>query len=155
MGIGTKRALALALALSLVSTVSPAVAQVSAAANAGVPGQPSAAAREDQLETRIMELHARLKITPAQEPLWTAFTKVMRDNAAAMGEVYRNGGDMRTMPAPAALNQYAKISQAQADGIKNLTAPFQALYDSMDAGQKKSADEAFRNYRANALRRRR
>ena len=35
--------------------------------------------REDRLERRLAFLHTQLRITPAQEPGWVAFTNVLRD----------------------------------------------------------------------------
>ena len=105
----------------------------------------SAAARIDQLDLRIKDLHARLKITPAQEPQWTAFTNVMRANATRMGEMYQSGNP-QTMTAMDTLRHYAKIAQAHSEEITNLVAPFKALYDSMTPGQQKIADEALHSF---------
>ncbi len=38
----------------------------------------------DADEARITDLHAKLKITPAQEDLWSGVTTVMRANAKTM-----------------------------------------------------------------------
>ena len=105
----------------------------------------SAAARIAQLELRIKDLHNRLQITPAQEPQWTAFTTVMRANAARMGEMYQSGNP-QTMTAMDTLRHYAKIAQAHSEEITNLVAPFKALYDSMTPAQQKIADEAFHSF---------
>jgi periplasmic protein CpxP/Spy len=44
------------------------------------------------------------------------------------------------------LMTYQKFAQAHVDGLKNLTAAFKSLYDSMPDVQKKNADQVFRNF---------
>lgn len=128
------------IALAALLAAAPVVAMAQSKAT-----PPAAATRAGELDTRIAELHARLHITPAQEALWADCTKVMRDNATQMGELYR-AANPATLSAPDALDHYARIAQAHADEIKNLVVPFQALYGNMDATQKKVADEAFRSF---------
>ena len=41
------------------------------------------------------------------------------------------------------LQTYATFAQAHVDGLKNLIASFQTLYDAMPAPQKKLADQVF------------
>jgi hypothetical protein len=48
------------------------------------PATASNAAIVDPVEARSSDLHAKLRITPAQEDLWTNLTQVMRDNAKTM-----------------------------------------------------------------------
>lgn len=111
----------------------------------GGPGNISSAARADQVEIRIKDLHARLKIMPDQEPQWSAFTDVMRANARRMSEHYRTGNP-QDMTAPEALQRYAQIARAHSDEITALLAPFQILYAALSPAQKKLADEAFRSF---------
>ena len=137
-------ALACALAAASVAGAGTARAQ----APTSVP-RPSPAAQSDQVETRITELHARFRITPAQEALWATFTKVMRDNSTRMGGLYLSRNP-QTLSAPDALAHYAAISRAHAEEIDNLIPPFGALYESMDTTQKKAADEAFHSFERRA-----
>ncbi len=102
----------------------------------------SPAARLSQLDSRISDLHTRLKITPAQEPQWTALTNVMRANATRMGEMYQSGNP-QTMSAVDSLKHYARIAQAHSEEITSLVAPFQTLYEAMTPAQQKLADSAF------------
>jgi len=101
------------------------------------------------VDQRITEMHQRLKITPAQEANWAAFAKVMRDNAAATEDAYKERrANIATMSAPDNMRDFAQIEQARAQGVQNLAASFQTLYDGMSDDQKKLADAMFRNYEA-------
>jgi hypothetical protein len=99
----------------------------------------------DPMAQRINYLHGRLRITPAQEPLWAGLTQVMRDNATALAPLLRErfqatqGGDAIEM-----LGAGEKLDGAQLDGLRKFIAAFQALYDSMSDEQKKIADYVFR-----------
>jgi periplasmic protein CpxP/Spy len=102
-----------------------------------------------RVDQRITEMHQRLKITPAQEANWAAFAKVMRDNAAATEDAYKERrANIATMSAPDNMRDFAQIEQARAQGVQNLAASFQTLYDGMSDDQKKLADAMFRNYEA-------
>jgi hypothetical protein len=105
----------------------------------------SKASTIDNVEARIKDLHARLKITPAQEDLWNNATQVMRDNANTMNALRRARSEKAsTMTAVEDFKSYAEITEAHADGIKKFVPVFSALYDSMSDAQKKNADTIFR-----------
>ena len=100
----------------------------------------------DPMARRINNyLHERLRITPAQEPLWTSLTQVMRDNATALSPLRREqfqarqGGNSIEL-----LSAGEKLDEAQLDGLRKFIAAYQALYDSMSDEQKKIADFVFR-----------
>ena len=97
------------------------------------------------VEQRITDLHAALKITPAEETQWNGVAQAMRENAAAMDKLVATN---RTTPpqhmsAVEDLKTYQKFAQAHVDGLKNLTSAFGTLYDAMPDAQKKVADEVF------------
>lgn len=99
----------------------------------------------DRVEARIKDLHAKLKITPAQEDLWTNVTEVMRDNAKRMDALTKARAEhAKTMTAVEDLTSYGEIAESHADGIKKFTPVFQTLYDSMSDAQKQNADTMFR-----------
>ena len=105
----------------------------------------SKASAIDNVEARIKDLHARLKITPAQEDLWNNATQVMRENAKTMDALRRARSEKaQTMTAVEDFKSYGEISEAHADGIKKFVLVFSALYDSMSDAQKKNADTIFR-----------
>ena len=101
----------------------------------------------DRVETRIKELHAKLKITPAQEELWNNVTKVMRDNAETMEALIKARSEKAsTMNAVDDLKSYSEIAEAHADGLRKFIPVFEPLYDSMTDAQKKDADTLFRHH---------
>ena len=83
----------------------------------------------DRTEARIKDLHARLKITPAQEDLWNKVTQVMRDDAKTMDALNQARFEKaKTMTAVEDLKSYSEVAQAHADGLKNFIPVFEALY---------------------------
>ncbi len=100
---------------------------------------------EARVEARIADMHAKLKITPAQEDQWTKVAEVMRENAKSMDALTRSRFEhAKTMTAVDDLKSYGEITDAHADGIKRLTTVFAALYAGMSDAQKKEADAIFR-----------
>lgn len=103
-------------------------------------------AHEDRAEYRIKELHTKLKITSAQEELWTKIEQAMREDAKTMDRLTQARVEhAKEMTAVDDLKSYGEIAEAHANGIKNLTPLFAALYDSMSDAQKKEADALFRH----------
>jgi periplasmic protein CpxP/Spy len=97
-----------------------------------------------EVEKHIKNLHAKLKITPAEESQWDTVAQTMRDSAAELdGAVSKRDaiGDRAT--ALEDLNAYGEIAQVHADNVKKLSTAFAALYDAMPDNQKKVADEVF------------
>ena len=115
---------------------------------ATAPSKPMAGNRAESVEERISELHAALKITPNEESRWNDVAQAMRDNAAAMekliAEKHETAPQNRT--AVDDLKTYREFAQAHVDGLKNLTSSFESLYSAMPDGQKKLADDVFRNF---------
>ena len=102
----------------------------------------SEADRSAGVDRHIADLHAQLKITPAEETLWAAVAQTMRDNANNLD----NAMDKREDANGSAiddLNTYGDVVQSHADGIKKLSAVFSTLYASMSNDQKRIADEVF------------
>ena len=113
---------------------------------------PAAAAatstKPETVEQRIVTLKAALKITPDQEPKWTAVAQAMRDSSVQMEKLVAT---KRAIPpekttAVDDLKTYQEFTQLRLDGLKNLTSAFKSLYDSMPAEQKKNADMVFEKY---------
>jgi len=110
------------------------------------PGKTSAdrVSKVDREEARIKELQTKLKITPAQEPLWNKVTQVMRDNAKTMEALIKARIEKAgTMTAVDDLKSYGEIAEAHADGLKKFIPVFEPLYASMSDAQKKDADMLF------------
>ena len=97
-----------------------------------------------EIDKHIKDLHAKLKITPAEESQWDQVAQTMRENAAeldsAISKLEALAGRGSAIDD---LNAYADMVQVHADAIKKLSTAFSALYDSMPDDQKKVADEVF------------
>jgi hypothetical protein len=101
-------------------------------------------AHEDRAELRIKDMHAKLKITTAEEDQWAKVAAVMRDNAKTMDTLTQARVDhAKDMTAVDDLKSYGEIAEAHAAGIKKLTPVFADLYASMSDAQKKEADTLF------------
>ena len=102
-------------------------------------------AHENRTELRIKDLHTKLKITPTQESQWSAVAAAMRENAKVMDSLTKERvKHAKDMSAVDDLSSYAKIADANADGIHKLGPLFTALYTSMPDPQQKEIDTLFR-----------
>ena len=123
-----------------------AAALVATIAFASGPVIAAKASDADRVEARIKDMHAKLKITQAQEDQWAKVTQVMRDNAKSMDALTQVRSEhAKTMTAVDDLKSYAEITDAHADGIKKFTPVFSTLYASMSDAQKQEADGLFRH----------
>jgi hypothetical protein len=123
------------------ATPPPPAAAASPMANHPVPGKNA----EERVENRIKELHAQLRITSAEEPQWNQFADVMRDNARAMDQAFRERAQsFESMNAVQNMQSYEKLAQAHAQDLEKLVPAFQKLYDVMPDQQKQLADQVFR-----------
>jgi uncharacterized membrane protein YfbV (UPF0208 family) len=100
---------------------------------------------EERVEARIKELHAQLRITPAEEPQWNEFARVMRENARDMDEAFmQRAQQFTTMNAVQSMQSYEQISEQHAQRVQKLIPAFQKLYDAMPDQQKQLTDQVFR-----------
>jgi protein CpxP len=91
-------------------------------------------------------MHAKLKITQAQEAQWAKVAQVMRDNEKAIEPLIKaRKENAKNMSAVDDLKSYGEITDAHADGIKKFTPVFATLYAGMSDAQKKEADALFRH----------
>ena len=101
-------------------------------------------AHADRVELRINDMHAKLKITPAEEAQWAKVALRMRDDAKTMDALTQSRVDhTKNMTAVDSLKSYGEIAEAHADGIKKLIPVFVDLYAEMSDAQKKIADNMF------------
>src|SRR5665647_1020688 len=97
-------------------------------------------AHEDRVELRIKDMHAKLKITSAQEEQWAKVAQAMLDDAKTMDALTQIRVDhAKDMTAVDDLKSYGEIADAHANGIKKLTPVFADLYTIMSDVQKKEA----------------
>jgi hypothetical protein len=123
------------------STVAPVpAAPAPAAGNAGVGDS-----IQTRVENRIKELHAQLRITPAEQAQWDQFAQVMRDNARDMDQTLAERAQrFPSMNAEQNLQSYEQLAEAHAQRLHKLNQAFQSLYDAMPDQQKQVADQVFR-----------
>lgn len=99
----------------------------------------------DPIPARIKYLHDRLRITPAQEPLWANVAQAMRENANALAPLINARlKSAQSGNAVEVLGTYEKLGEAQVAGLKRFQTAFEALYPELSSQQKKIADTLFR-----------
>jgi len=137
------KAVSIARAVEGVTSVKSNIRVAAKAASAPVAaGQGSS---EKRAETRIEKMHATLNITESQEGQWAKVAQVMRENAKTMDTLTQARFEhAKTMSAVDDLNSYGQIAEAHANGVKNFTPVFAALYANMSDAQMKEADDLFR-----------
>ena len=124
----------------------PQGAMPPAAASSPMAGHPVKGKNaEERVEQRIKELHAQLRITPAEEPQWNQFAEVMRQNARDMDQAFiQRAEQFQSMNAVQNMESYEQIAEAHAQHLQKLVPAFQNLYNSMPDQQKQIADQVFR-----------
>ena len=105
----------------------------------------------ERIESHIADLHRRLAITPAQEPLWAVFADVMRENGKAVEQSYRSSqAHSAPLSAVEDMRNYAAVTRLHADNVQRLLPPFERLYDAMSPDQRKVTDQTFQNFKRGA-----
>lgn len=100
---------------------------------------------EQRVEEHIRELHAQLRITPAEQPQWDRFANVMRENARQMDQEFTTRRDQfSTMNALQNMQSYERIAEAHAQHLQQLVPAFENLYNAMPETQKRLTDQVFR-----------
>jgi hypothetical protein len=128
------------------SMAAPAADGPSAAGSQAAAKVRPVAGHEATIEQRIKDMHAKLLISPAQQPQWDVFADVMRNNARNMEETFKQRvNTMSGMNAPENMQSYGKVAMSHAQDMQKLVPAFQALYDTMSDSQKKTADQVFRD----------
>jgi len=122
----------------------PEPANTHASADAHAMMKAADAKRDGAVEEHIKDLHAKLKITAAEEPKWQEVADTMRENARDLDKaIDKRESTMGSATAVDDLKSYAEIAQAHANGVKKLASAFTGLYSMMSDEQKKEADEVF------------
>jgi len=148
-------AVAAVLALPATALAQSAQAPISAAPQGAVPpsavtspmaGHPTAGKNaEERVEHRINELHAQLRITPAERQQWDQFAEVMRENARDMDQALIERVDrFQSMNALQNMQSYEQLAEAHARHLQKLVPAFQNLYNAMPEQQRLIADQVFR-----------
>ena len=134
----------------LAGSVAPTWAQTADSKDNKAPPAAAAATsvKPETVEQRIVTLKAALKVTPEQEPKWTAVAQAMRDSSVQMEKLVAT---KRAIPpekttAVDDLKTYQEFTEVRLEGLKKVNSTFKSLYDSMPAEQKKNADMVFEKY---------
>ena len=106
------------------------------------------------VEGRLAFLKAELKITPAQEPLWSTFADTLRANAQKIagmmpccggvggGGMKQRGAMMGTVPSfPERLDWQEKVLAARLDALRAMKGALTPLYAAFGDEQKRTADQ--------------
>jgi periplasmic protein CpxP/Spy len=108
------------------------------------PPQPAPPAAGDQtVERQITDLRRKLNITPAQQAQFDALAQAMRQNAEAMSTLAQQEPQNAKPNAVEAIRAAGRFAGAEAEGLKQLLPPLQALYESLSDQQKRAADQVF------------
>ena len=131
---------------SQVPTPIPQGAGPPAAVSSPLAGHPVAGKNaEERVEHRINELHAQLRIIPAERPQWDQFAEVMRENARDMDQAFiQRAEQFQSMNALQNMQSYEQITEAHARHLQKLVPAFENLYNAMPDQQKRLADQVFR-----------
>jgi protein CpxP len=122
-----------------------AQAQKPAGAASAGPKAAKSLSPTERVEQRISQLHAQLRITPAQQAQWDQFAQVMRENARNMEQrLEQRVSSFTSLNAADNLQSYAQVSELHAQDVKKLADAFQPVYAAMSDEQKKNADTVFR-----------
>jgi periplasmic protein CpxP/Spy len=99
----------------------------------------------ERVEHRITELHAQLRITPAERQQWDQFVEVMRENARDMDQAFiQRAQQFPSMNALQNMQSYEQLAEAHARHLQKLVPAFENLYNAMPDQQKRLADQVFR-----------
>ncbi len=105
----------------------------------------------ERIESHIADLHRRLAITPAQEPLWAAFADVMRANGKAVEQNFRDRqARAGALTAVEDMRNYAAATRLHADNVDRLLPPFERLYEAMSPDQRRATDGTFQSFKRGA-----
>ena len=132
---------ALAQSTTAPAPVTPPAASASPLATQPAPGNNA----EQRVETHIRQLHAQLRITPAEQPQWDQFAQVMRENARDMDQAFmQRAQQYPRMNAVQNMQSYEQIAEAHAQHLQKLVPAFDALYNAMPEQQQRLTDQVFR-----------
>ena len=104
-----------------------------AAASSPIASQPiSGKSMQERVENHIKQLHAQLRITPAEQPQWDQFAQVMRDNARDMDQaIIQRAQQYPTMNAVQNMQSWEQIAEAHARQLQKLVPAFDNLYNAI------------------------
>ncbi len=91
-------------------------------------------------EQRLTRLKSDLKLTAAQEPLWTAFAETAKAEAGKGFQAMRDNAQDLSLSAPERMDRMTEVMKQRVAAMESVNASFKKLYDSLSADQKRVAD---------------
>lgn len=98
---------------------------------------------EGSADVRLAGLRSALRITSAQEALWTSYAEVYRRNASSMGMASMGSSGRQTpasAPVPERLQRHETMMSMRLASLHDLRTALAPLYESLSAEQKMVAD---------------
>jgi periplasmic protein CpxP/Spy len=133
----------------------PGLAKPTTAQNRPTPVvQTKASGPEQRVKGRIAEMHAKLRISAAQEPKFKALAEVMSANAQSLDALLQERAQDKATSADASLRWYERLVDAHAEALKKFVPAFGELYASLSDAQKKTADAMFEQFGQRPIHRR-
>jgi LTXXQ motif family protein len=130
--------------------VAPAFAEVAPApANAGAAQTPAYRHLQRMLPGQrvagqIAYLKAELKITPAQESLWSPVAQAMRDNAQALDQaILRARQEKKPLDAVQRISLRESFAKTRSENEARFLESFKPLYAALSPAQQQAANELF------------
>ena len=103
-------------------------------------------AMASHLEGRLAYTKAELKITEAQESLWSTYAAAARDNTKTMVghcTAIMSQRGTSTVSLPERLEEHEQLLGTQLDAIRAMNKALKPLYAALSDDQKKTADQLF------------
>jgi hypothetical protein len=94
-------------------------------------------------EKRLDRLHAELKITAQQEPLWQAFAEKTRAEMGKGMQAMRDSGANAKLTAPERMEKMQATMKERLAAMENVNESFKRLYAGLSDEQKATADKHF------------
>lgn len=91
-------------------------------------------------ERRMEQFKAQLKLTPQQEPLWTAFAEKAKAEAGKGMKTMREKAQ-EPMTAPERMSQMMNLMKDRMTAMESVSESFKRLYDGLTPEQKAIADK--------------
>lgn len=91
-------------------------------------------------EQHLARLHADLKLTAAQEPLWQAFAEKARSEAGKGMQAMRDNARDLSLSAPERMARQTEIMKQRVAAMESIHDSFKQLYDGLTPEQKRVAD---------------
>lgn len=112
--------------------------------NWNTPGAPRCGMMSGHIDGRLAYQKAELKITAAQEALWSAYATAARNNAESMtahcSAMMGSGAD-KALSLPDRMDQHVTFMESQIGSLKMLNAALKPLYAALSNEQKAAADQ--------------